>query len=146
MDRISAAERRVRGSGSVPELLAAGFDAFEEIRLVARDCEDRAAELFAPFLMAAGAATEGRNALVEAPSLPRFGGSPGSGPPVDAATDVEQVADELAELAKVLTARMSEAVDGAANAEDRGACVNAANAAREIHRLLAGASDATPAR
>jgi hypothetical protein len=68
---------RLRGTDGVAATLAAGFDAFEVIRAAARDCEDRASELFAAFMMAAGSAVEGRNALAAAPSLTRRGGQRG---------------------------------------------------------------------
>ena len=67
-----AATRRYPLAG----LLDAGFDAFEVIRLVARAGEDRAPDLFAAFITAAGTAVEGRNALGDAPSLP-----PATAPP-----------------------------------------------------------------
>ncbi len=143
MDRICEIEAQVRGSESLPEVLAAAFDAFEAIRAAARDCEDRTPELFAAFLLAGGAATEGRNALLGAPSLPHGGGPRGG---VVAAADVYGAADELAALAAALAARMSAARSDTAAAEDRAACGNAASAAIEIHRLLARADDETTVR
>ena len=56
MDELSAIAARVNGGSTVAELLDAAFDAFEFLRLVARACEDRAPELFAAFMLAAGSA------------------------------------------------------------------------------------------
>ena len=66
---------RLRQAASLPEILAAGFDAFEAIRLAARDCQDRVPGLFAAFMTTADAAVDGREALTIAPSLPLDGGT-----------------------------------------------------------------------
>jgi hypothetical protein len=50
-------------------LLAASFDAFEAIRVVARGSEDLAPWLFAAFMTAADAAVDGTQAITVAPSL-----------------------------------------------------------------------------
>jgi hypothetical protein len=132
---------RLRASRSLPELLDAGFDAFEVIRSAARACEDRAPELFAAFMMAAGTATEGRNAVNAAPSLPAGTSSVrGREPLVSAADDADAVADELAALAGLLAHRLPDAAAAADLAGDRAACRDAARAAAQIHRLLARAS------
>ena len=41
MRETSAIEARLRAAATLTDTLAAGFDAFEIIRLLARDCEDR---------------------------------------------------------------------------------------------------------
>jgi hypothetical protein len=128
---------RVRQSASLPELLGAGSDAFEAIRSVARACEDRTPELFAAFMMAAGTATEARNALTGAPSLPPgHSGTSSPGLLVAAAADVDDVADELADLAGLLARRLPDVAAEAPTAGDRVACHDAALAAAEIHQLL----------
>src|SRR5262249_58935906 len=94
---LDAIASRLRSGTCLAELLDAGFDAFEVIRLVARAGEDLAPELFAAFITAAGTAVEGRNALGDAPSLP-----PATGPPpaitMSATVDAGQIADDLAAL------------------------------------------------
>jgi hypothetical protein len=146
MDRINALTTRLRGGNDLAGTLAAGFDAFEAIRAAARECEDRAPELFAAFMMAAGAAVEGRNALLDAPSLlTSRGGAAMNGFPAVGVADAEQVADELAELAGLLAQRLSQLGAEAVVPGDRHACQAAAQSAREIHRLLARDSDATAA-
>lgn len=73
----SGIQARLEQTTSLPEMLAAGFDAFEIVRIAARNCQDRAPELFAAFMTAADAAVDGREALTIAPSLPRGRGRAG---------------------------------------------------------------------
>ena len=75
MPQANGIEARLRQAASLPEALAAGFDAFEAIRMAARDCQDRVPELFAAFMTTADAAVDGREALTIAPSLPLGGGT-----------------------------------------------------------------------
>ena len=137
MDHVSILAVRVRDSATLADLLGAGFDMFEAIRIVSRACEDRAPELFATFMMAAGAAVEGRNALIEAPSLPVRGNGPSVATLVTADGSIERVADELADLAGLLASRIRDAAAVVAGAGDRAACQHAAFAAAKIHGLLA---------
>jgi hypothetical protein len=75
--QASGIEARVRLAVGLPETLAAGFDAFEAIRMSARAWQDRVPELFAAFMTAADAAVGGREALTIAPSsLTRAAPSP----------------------------------------------------------------------
>jgi hypothetical protein len=143
MAEIGEVAQRVRDSATVPDLLGAGFEAFEAIRLAARACEDRAPELFAAFMMAAGAAVEGRNALYAAPSLPAAPGGPPTAPTVSPAAGVAPIADELARLAALLTQRLHGALSEATLPGDRTACHHGAQAAAEIHWLLASDHDET---
>ena len=64
-------QHNLRAASSLAATLAAGFDAFEAIRLLARGNEDRDPGLFAAFMMAANAAVEGRESLTSSPSLPQ---------------------------------------------------------------------------
>jgi hypothetical protein len=146
MDELGAITARVVVSATVPEVLDAGFDAFEVIRQMARACEDRVPELFAAFLVAAGAAVEGRNALNDAPSLPPARSSPMTSPIMSLAADVGHVADELAELAALLARRLPEAAAEANLADDRAACDRATRAAADIHQLLGRNTDETDIR
>jgi hypothetical protein len=142
LDAIAA---RLRGSTTLAGLLDAGFDAFEVVRLVARASEDRAPELFAAFMTAAGTAVEGRNALGDAPSLP-----PATAPPpaitMSATVEADQISDELAALAALLAQRMAEAGAQASGQGDRVACQYATCAATDIYRLLARGLDETAPR
>ena len=53
------------------------------------------------------------------------------------AEDLEDAADALARLARVLTTRLSAVGRDAEDPADRGACADAARHAGEIYRLLA---------
>jgi hypothetical protein len=133
---INDIEFRLHQAASLPQLLSASFDAFEAIRMTARDCEDRAPELFAAFMTAADAAVDGREALTIAPSLPLAGDAG----PVDAAVtgaDPGQAADLLATLAAALRDRLTGAANLAVLPDDRAACQDAAAAARRICQLMA---------
>jgi hypothetical protein len=133
---IDDIEFRLRQAASLPQLLSASFDAFEAIRMTARDCEGRAPELFAAFMTAADAAVDGREALTIAPSLPQAGGA-GLGISVVGA-DPGQAADLLVTLASVLRDRLTSAVVLAVLPGDRAACQDAAAAARRICRMVRG--------
>ena len=112
MNELDACTARVHSSATLAELLEAGFDAFEVIRLVARACEDWAPDLFAAFMTAAGTAVEGRNALNDAPSLPPARAGPPPAPTVSTETSADRIADELAALAVLLARRLAEARAG----------------------------------
>jgi len=128
-------ELRLRQTASMPEVLSAGFDAFEAIRMIARDCEDRTPELFAAFMTAADAAVDGREALTIAPSLSAGGTRPGHA--IAAEADPGQTADLLAALAAALRDRLTSAADLAVLPGDRAACHEAAAAAGRICQLMA---------
>ncbi len=129
-------EVRLEQAASLPEALAAGFDAFEVIRIAAREFQDRMPGLFAAFMMTADAAVDGREALTVAPSLPLADGAePGDAVPEGA--DAGQVADALAALAVVLRDRLSRAAALADLSGDRVACQDAAQAAGRICQLMA---------
>jgi hypothetical protein len=79
---VEAIAARLRDARSLPELLAASFDAFEAIRVLARRSEDRAPSLFAAFITAAAAAVTGREAITMSPPLsPSSAGSLAPNPP-----------------------------------------------------------------
>ena len=67
---------RLRVALTLPEVLAAGFDGFEAIRLLARGNETRHPGWFAAFMTAADAAVDGREVLTLSPSLPPAGRPP----------------------------------------------------------------------
>jgi hypothetical protein len=129
-------EARLSQAGGLPETLAAGFDAFEVIRMTARDWQDRAPGLFAAFMTAADAAVDGREALTIAPSLPPAGGA-GPGDTVAAGADPGQASDTLAALAATLRDRLTRAAAVAVLPGDRAACQDAAQAAGRICQLMA---------
>ncbi len=129
-------EVRLEHAASLPETLAASLDAFEVIRMAARDCQDRVPELFAAFMTTADAAVDGREALTVAPSLPPAGGA-GPDDAVPTGADAGQVAEALAALAVVLGDRLSYAAALADLPGDRVACQDAAQSAGQICQLMA---------
>jgi len=70
LQHAASIQHDLQGASGLPGVLAAGFDAFEAIRLLARGNENRDPGLFAAFMMAADAAVDGREALTASPSLP----------------------------------------------------------------------------
>jgi hypothetical protein len=128
-------EARLRQAVSLPEILDAGFDAFEAIRTAGRSYQDRVPELFAAFMTTADAAVDGREALTAAPSLPLTGDTkPGHAVAADA--DAGYAADAVAALAALVRDRLTEAAGLADTPEDRAACEEAAEAAARICQLM----------
>jgi hypothetical protein len=126
---------RLEQAASLPEVLAAGFDAFEAIRITARHYQDQVPALFAAFMTTADAAVDGREAITIAPSLPPAPATrPGQALTADAGTG--QTADTLAALATVLRDRLRDAATRAGTAGDRAACQDAADAAGRICQLM----------
>ena len=134
---INDVEVRLHRAASLPQVLSASFDAFEAIRMTARDHEDRAPELLAAFMTTADAAVDGREALAAAPSLPLDG----TGGAMVAVGDTGRAANILAALAAVLRQRLTDAAGLARTADDRIACQDAAEAAARIWQLMARGHD-----
>jgi hypothetical protein len=129
-------EARLRQAAGLPEMLAVGFDAFEAIRMAARDYQDQVPGLFAAFMTTANAAVDGREALTVAPSLPLDGGTePSHAVPADA--DAGEAADAVAALAAMLRDCLTRAGALAGTPGDRAACQDAAAAAGQICQLMA---------
>ena len=121
--------------------LAVSFDAFEAIRVLARSSEDAVPGLFAAFMTTADAAVDGREAITIAPSLSPAPGSAPSAGPAAADPDVGTITDAMAALSALLNERLANASEHAPIPGDRVACEEAAEAARRIHRLMAGDDD-----
>jgi hypothetical protein len=132
--QVDNAEARLRRATSLPQTLAACFDAFEAIRVTARHCQDQVPGLFAAFMTAADAAVDGREALTVAPSLPH---GIGRRPDIVTASDPICAADALVSVATVLRDRLSQAVATADELGDQAACHDAAEAADRIRQLMA---------
>ena len=146
MHDIDSIGARLRASGDLAATLAASFDAFEVIRRAARACENRDLGLLPAFMLAAGAAVDGRNAVAAAPSLPRANGNADRPGRPEPGADLHDIADGLAALGALLARRLPAAAADATTAGDRAACADAAQAAAQIHRLLAGTCGASPVR
>jgi hypothetical protein len=131
--RLTAAEPSAE---DLPDVLDAAWEAFNLAHAVCLQCEERSPASFAAFAFAATAAAQGRQQIMTAPSLP-----PASGTVTyDAAAvpaDLDQTADELASLARALTARLSLAASRSDDPGDQAACADAASKANQIYELLA---------
>ena len=137
MHDVEAIRNRLRDARSLPDLLAASFDAFEAIRVIARGSEDTVPSLFAAFMTAADAAVDGREAITVAPSLSPTPGVTLTISPPYAGADIDTITDALAALGALLDERLAHAADRALTAGDRAACQEAAQAGRRIHQLMA---------
>jgi hypothetical protein len=134
---VEAIAARLRDARSLPELLAASFDAFEAIRVLARRSEDLTPSLLAAFMTAADAAVDGREAITIAPSLsPSPGGTLATSSPA-ADADINTITDALAALGALLDERLADAADRTVRPGDRAGCQEAAEAGRRIHQLMA---------
>ena len=141
MHDVEAITARLRHARSLPVLLAASFDAFEAIRVMARGSEDMVPTLFAAFMTAADAAVDGREAITIAPSLSPAPGVTAITSSLDAGADIDMITDALAALGALLDERLAHAADRALAAGDRAACQGAAQAGRRIYLLLARDDD-----
>ena len=111
MHDVEVIMARLRDARSLPELLAASFDAFEAIRVVARGSEDLVPWLFAAFMMAADAAVDGTQAITIAPSLPLAPTATLIVAPPAAGANIDTIAAALAVLGALLDKRLAHAAD-----------------------------------
>ena len=130
---IVASGERLEGAGSVAEVLDAAYDAFEEVMAAIDGSAEPGGGLFTAYVMAAGRAADGRDAIAAAPSLPAAR-RPVSGECRGGKPDSAQ----LACLSRVIASRLAEYASLAAQAGDRTACRDGAHCAREVYALLAG--------
>lgn len=137
MNQIELVRRRLLGADGVPSVLSAGWEIFELVIAVAAATADQSPGMYPAFTFARGAAVSGRNAIAFAPSMPASNPAL-SATPAPPAGDVYEVADALAGLALVLSARLRDAAGRAVDGDDREACEIAAGRADDISRLLAG--------
>jgi len=92
------------------------------------------------------AAVDGRNSVAAAPSLPRATGSADRPGRPEPGAGLHDIADGLAALGALLAGRLPAAAADATIPGDLAACADAAEAAAQIHRLLAGTCDARRVR
>ncbi len=137
MNRINAAHRRLQQASDLAAVLDAAYEAFEWMLSVIHPAQDPASGWFAAYVMAAASASNGRNALALAPSLPRRplvampaeqGPGPGERP--------ERVAEAVAGLSHLVAGRLASAAASAPDTVDRDACGHAVRNALDICGLL----------
>jgi hypothetical protein len=136
MSPVPRPRERLQHAASMPAVLEAAYDAFEQMLVVVRAHENPASGLFAAFVMSAASAADGRDAVAFAPSLPpRLG----TQPPDDgemAEDNDEAGAEAVAALSRLLAVRLAQAGASAPDPGDRVACADAARCAENIYGLL----------
>jgi hypothetical protein len=140
MSRIISARDRLEQASDLPAVLDGAYDAFEAMRLAFRAHEDPATGLFAPFVMAAAAAADGRDAVAFAPSLPlrHSHNAPTAEEGPGQGQSAEGVAGAAVGLSQVLAGSLMRAAGSASDPGDRAACEQAAACAHSIRDLLGG--------
>jgi hypothetical protein len=141
MQETGGIEAWLRAAATLPDTLAASFDAFELIRRHARGCEEKIPALFAAFMTTADAAVEGREAIAIAPSLPPPGRADGAVSVAAPSPSMQEITRALAALGALLRDRLWRAARIATTAGDRAACTEGALAAGRICELMAGDND-----
>jgi hypothetical protein len=141
MDRFAAVRARLEQASDLPGVLDAAYGAFEGMLAVIWGQADGAGGGFAAFVMSAGPAANGRDAVAGAPSLPQAvpGGVRFAAGEPAAGVSEQEAAAALAGLSALLASRLADAAAWAADAADRAACADAAWHAGAIWSLLAGA-------
>jgi hypothetical protein len=138
--RIISAGDRLQQASDLAAVLDAAYEAFEAMRLAFRAHEDPATGLFAPFVMAAAAAADGRDAIAFAPSLPprHSHNAPTAGEGPGHGQSAEGIAGAATSLSQVLAGSLIRAAGSASDPGDRAACEQAAACAHRICDLLGG--------
>jgi hypothetical protein len=135
MNPITAAHLRLESASDLPALLDAAYDAFEAIRIALRRHQEQAGTAFPAFVLAAGAAADGRDQIADSASMPAAApgpdaaAGPGTGDWTDAAAGTAALSDALA-------GRLTAASADAVAARDRTACLHGARHAARISALF----------
>jgi hypothetical protein len=136
MRMFSEAEEKLARAEGLGEELAAGWEAFQFIVLVADHYSQQASGWFATWMSVLPPACEGRDCIGLAPSPRPEPAGPVEIPALTAVAD-DDAAAGLAGIAAVLRKRLQETASAARGAGDARACAHAADAAAEIYDLLA---------
>lgn len=121
------------------DALAIAQQTLDDIVAVLFEHSGRAGHLIAPFMVAAGAAADGRDAVTAAPSLPANSGhQPSPQRQSLHGASPAGIADTLGEVARVLATQLAAAVGTASDPRDREALTTARRCAETIHSCLAG--------
>jgi hypothetical protein len=139
MNQVTAARIRLDCAAGLPALLDVCYDAFEAIRIVLRHYQEMAGTAFPAFVLAAGAAADGRDQIADSASLPAAADQPDAAASVVYDGDWATAAAEVAELSDAIAWRLSAASADAAASRDRTACLHAARHAARIASLLSWA-------
>jgi hypothetical protein len=118
------------------ESLAAAYDAFAGMLADLHDTAARAGGLTAAFVTAAAAAADGRDAVAMAPSTPP--GDAEALPSRFRGADPPEIADAIAQEARLLGARLAMATPAASQPGDRDALAVASRHADAMYACLTG--------
>jgi hypothetical protein len=137
MSAIATLASKLENVEGTPATLGACWDSFQFIQQVAAAYTAAESDLFPAFVSAMAAASEGRDAVGFAPSMPSGAGY--AAPPLRP-TEVQPAAaaDALAALATVLNAKLTGTAALPCSEQDRRALLSAAEAAAEIRAMLSG--------
>jgi sirohydrochlorin ferrochelatase len=126
-------------AASVPALLATAYETLDDIVRALYEQAGRAGHLIAPFMVAAAAAADGRDAVIISPSLPPVADDRAAGQQQALGeASAADIADTLAEMARALSAQLAVAVGTAYDPRDREALATASRCAKTVHSCLAG--------
>lgn len=129
---IGAVLARLDAADGTGALLAAAWDGFQYLLIMAGEAAGPGSASFPALQLAATAAAAGRDTVGQAPSMPVTPGPPEPGPASLAATTLS----DLAELAAALYGRLSQACALPGPAADQAAFGQAAAEAQAIRDLL----------
>jgi hypothetical protein len=137
MSDLDQARARVEEAAGLAALLDAAYAAFILLVPVIERQQDPASAWFVPFVMAGSPAAAGRFALLDAPSLPEA--SRALGFPEPDLLPARETAAAVASLAEMLARRLGDAAIAAGQPDDRQACAQAAQCARDVRARLGSA-------
>ena len=136
VEQADLLEQRLRDAIGVADVLAAGWEIFEFVRVLCAVGAGLAADLYPAFTFARGSAVSGRNVIALAPSLLACPPAPSENP-VPPTGEADEIADVIAGLAAALSERLRETARLATDPDDQAACQDAARDAARISELLA---------
>ena len=137
MAQITTLQERLRNASGLGPVLGASCEAFEAMLTVIRAHEDPGSVFFAPLVMAAALAADGRDASGSAPSMSRLlsrSGADTDDRPL--AASAETAARVVADLAQLVEVRLTQVAGQAVDPDEREACEQAAQCAAAIYELL----------
>ena len=139
MTLLITARDRLQQARGLASVLDAACDAFEDILAVIGKYEETTAStgMAMAFMLVATQATNGRDAVLFAPSLPPRSLRPRQAPERPERGSVGDIRDAVAGLSLLLASRLADTAATAAAGGDRAACRNAACCARHAAGLLA---------
>jgi hypothetical protein len=138
MTHLARAQRRLRDSSDLGAVLDAAYEAFEAMLIAIRAHEDPGSVFFSRFMMAAGLAADGRDAIAFAPSILPPANRDLLGEEVPERATPERIARLVSDLSQLARTQLNQSADQATDPADQDACDRAARCAAGIYDLLAG--------